>query len=60
MQKRHYYIYKGYYWYIPWDERKVLFHEANGLIVKCYTDEEFEKFYGDSCEVWERVKEDGN
>lgn len=55
MQKRHYYIYKGYY---PWLDRKI-FRKADGIIIKCYTDQEFEKFYGNSCEVWERVKEDG-
>lgn len=49
--ERHYYRYKGYY---PYLDRKT-FSKADGIIIKCYTDTEVEKFYGNSCQVWERV-----
>lgn len=58
MDKRHYYIYKGYYWYYPYTERKD-FHKANGLIIKSYTDEEFKKYWQHTNFVWEKVKEQG-
>lgn len=58
MGKKHYYIYKGYYWFYPATERKV-FHKANGLIIKSYTDKEFKKLHQDTNFVWEKVTEQG-
>ena len=53
---KHYYIYKGYWWYYPCTENKV-FHKAQGLIIKSYTEEEFKRYYKDSIFVWEKVEE---
>lgn len=58
MTDKHYYIYKGYWWFAPCTDRKV-FHKASGLIIKSYTNEEFKRLHQDSDIVWERV-EDGN
>lgn len=55
MGSKHYYIYKGYWWFSPWVDRKV-FHEAPGLIIKCYTEEEFKKIHCDPNIVWEKVE----
>lgn len=54
----HYYIYKGYKWKYPCTDYES-FNKANGLIVKYYTDEQFEELYGNNCPhyVWEKVEE---
>ena len=56
MEKRSYYIYKGYMRKYPWTYDEVL-SEARGLIIKCYTEEEFNRFHGGTSEVWEKVEE---
>ena len=56
---KHYYIYKGCWWFYPRTDYKA-FHEARGLIIKCYTDAEFKRCHQDSNAVWEKVEEVDN
>lgn len=58
MTKKHYYIYKGYKWFYPCTDYKV-FHEAGGIVIKCYTEAEFKRLHQDPNVIWERVEEQG-
>ena len=58
MSKRHYYVLKGSYWSYPCVKSEWFFHEAKGLIIKSYTDEEFKKIQENNPnDVWERIEE---
>ena len=55
MKDRHYYIYKGLYPYARNPDYADVFWKAEGIIIKCYTEEEVAKWLENSGEVWERV-----
>lgn len=56
MAKRHYYRYKGFYPFAASSEEADIFWKHEGIIIKCYTEEEVNRWYKNSREVWERVE----
>lgn len=55
MKDRHYYRYKGIYPYASNSDYADVFWEAKGIIIKCYTEEEVDRWLENCREVWERV-----